>query len=124
MKNLVQEFVIDNVSIFVVHLSVLRKSVRKMQLKELTKIIKKCKRPHIVCGDFNIFDGLSEVSEFIKENALKAVQNKATFPSIKPKRPLDLIFACKQLQIKASGVLKEVMWSDHLPVWVEIESHS
>lgn len=119
LKNLVQEFVVGNVSIFVVHLGLLRSKLRKNQLHELTQILKKCPRKYLVCGDFNIFDGLEEIADFLKENTLKLVQKTATFPAFRPKRMLDLILACKDLPIKACGVLKSPH-SDHLPVWVEI----
>ena len=120
-KKLIQEFTVENISIFLVHLSLLRKKLRKSQLKELTKILKNCPREYIVCGDFNIFKGLSEIRTFIKENNLNLARKQATFPSIKPKRQLDLILAKDTLDVKDSGVV-QVPYSDHLPVWVEIDS--
>ena len=118
-KRLIQEFVVDNISIFVVHLSVLRKSLRRCQLRQLSKIIQKCPRNFLVCGDFNIYKGLSEVSEFINDNALKLVTRHSTFPAFRPRKPLDLILASATLSVKAAGV-ENVPYSDHLPVWGEI----
>ena len=118
-KKLIQEFIVDGISIFVVHLSVLRKRLRKAQLKDLTKILKECPREYIVCGDFNIFQGLSEVQDFIDDNKLNLVIEQATFPSYKPRKQLDLILVSKSLVIKSAGV-ENVPYSDHLPVWVEI----
>ena len=60
MKKLVQEYIVDGMSIFTVHLAVLSERVRKNQFKELAKILKNCPRPHLVCGDFNIHHGLKE----------------------------------------------------------------
>ena len=118
-KKLIQEFIVENISIFLVHLSLLRKKLRKSQLKELTKILKKCPREYIICGDFNIFKGLAEIQDFVKENNLYLVKKQATFPSIKPRKQLDLILAKDTVAVKDSGVV-QVPYSDHLPVWVEI----
>lgn len=120
-KKLVLEFRVAGISIFVVHLGLLRSNLRKRQMAEMTKILKKCDQPYMVCGDFNIFKGLDEVKDFLKKNGLRIINEDATFPSVKPKRQLDLIMACEAIPVKGAGVV-QVPYSDHLPVWVEIES--
>ena len=119
-KKLVQEFVVQGISLFVVHLA-LRSSLRAKQLSEMTGLLKQCPRPHIVCGDLNIFKGLHEVQEFIRENHLTLVQTKATFPSIRPKVLIDLILVSDGICVKATDA-PYALFSDHLPVWVEIEN--
>ncbi len=121
MHTLVQEFVVNNISIFTVHLGLLRKKMRKNQLKELIHIIKKCPRPHLVCGDFNIFSGLDEIHDFLKKTRLKLIQKNPTFPSFAPRYPLDLILACDSIKVKTAGVV-DSLFSDHLPVYVEIDN--
>lgn len=121
MDTLVQEFIVNNISIFTVHLGVLRKKLRKVQMKEITEILKKCPRAHLVCGDFNIYNGLEEVREFLKETHLKLVQKNPTFPAFNPCRPLDLIMVCESIKVKTSGVINS-LFSDHLPVYVEIDN--
>ena len=120
MKKLVQEYIMEDLSIFVVHFSVLSEKSRKKQFKELSEIIQKCPRPYLVCGDFNIFKGMVEVIPFIKENQLNWIKTDFTFPSFKPKRHLDLIMACESIHVKASGAIKSI-FSDHLPIWIEID---
>ena len=120
MKKLVQEFIVDNISIFTVHLAVLQKKIRKMQLEELGEILKKCQRPFILCGDFNIFKGLEEISFLINSNNLQLVQTSATFPSVKPKKHLDLFLVSNDINVKDSGILNS-KYSDHLPIWITIE---
>lgn len=120
-KKLVQEFIVNNISIFVVHLGLLRKRLREAQLRELTAILKNCPRGYVVCGDFNIFKGLEEVYEFLKENTLRLVNLEATFPAFAPHRTLDLILAHETITIRGAGVL-QAPYSDHLPVWVEIDN--
>lgn len=119
-KKLVQEFIVNGLSIFVVHLA-LRASVRKKQLKELTAMLGECPRPHLVCGDFNIFKGLHEVRDFMGNSRLALVQGDPTFPSFRPASTIDLILTSEKICVKGSGV-PQVLFSDHLPVWVEIES--
>lgn len=119
MKKLVQEYVVEGVSIFTVHLAVLSERVRKKQMSELAGILKSCPRPHLVCGDFNIHNGLHELGDFVKLTGLKRLTNTPTFPSVSPSRYLDLFFASPGLRIKGAGVVN-VAYSDHLPVWVEV----
>ena len=119
MKKLVQEFIVDGVSIFTVHLAVLSQRVRKKQLSELSGILKNCSRPYLVCGDFNIYKGLGELHDFIRQTGLKRVTKHPSFPSFSPKHCLDLFFASPDVKIKKTGVLN-ITYSDHLPVWVEI----
>lgn len=120
MKKLVQEFVVDGLSIFTVHLAVLSKRVRKKQMSELADILRNCPRPHLVCGDFNIHKGLGEIRWFLEQTGLRRLIRKPTFPSFKPSRYLDLFFASPDVKIKQAGVVK-IDYSDHLPVWVEIK---
>ncbi|MBN2087912.1 hypothetical protein JW758_06225 [Candidatus Peregrinibacteria bacterium] len=119
-KKLMQEFIVNNISIFTVHLSLLSKNIRKKQLKEIGEIMNKCPRSHILCGDFNIFYGLDEVKSFIKETGMQLVDLPASFPSYKPNRHLDLFFVSPDINIKKSGVIRTES-SDHLPVWIEIK---
>jgi endonuclease/exonuclease/phosphatase family metal-dependent hydrolase len=120
-KKLIQEFIVENISIFVVHLSVLRKKIRKFQLDQLSEIVQQCPREYIVCGDFNIYKGLIEVRDFMNKNNLNLVNLEATFPTIKPRKNIDLILTSKGISVKGAGV-EHVPFSDHLPVWVEINS--
>jgi endonuclease/exonuclease/phosphatase family metal-dependent hydrolase len=120
-KKLIQEFVVDGISLFVIHLGLLRKNLRVRQLEELTQILKSCPRPYLVCGDFNIFRGLGEVQDFLRQNHLTLAQSDATFPSFKPKRTIDLILAGPGIRVKKAGVV-HALYSDHLPVWAEIET--
>jgi len=121
MKKLVQEYVVDGYSIFTVHLACLSRKVRKRQLEELAEIIKDCPRPHIVCGDFNINTGLEEIKDFVQKTKLKRITRRPSFPSVKPIWYLDLFFASPDVKIRGTGVISS-MYSDHLPVWVDVSS--
>lgn len=119
MKKLVQECIVEGLSIFTVHLAVLSKRVRRKQLKELAEILKNCPRPHLVCGDFNIHKGLEELKDFVRLTGLRRLIKEPTFPSILPTRYLDIFLASPDVRIKNAGVVR-VNYSDHLPVWVEV----
>ena len=120
MKKLIQEFVVDNISIFTAHLAVLSEKVRKKQFEELAKIVMACSRPFVLCGDFNIQKGLKEVKEFAEITGLQLVKLPATWPSCNPKKHFDLFFTSPGVKIKDAGIIKSE-YSDHLPVWVEID---
>ncbi|MFH0820594.1 MAG: endonuclease/exonuclease/phosphatase family protein [Candidatus Peregrinibacteria bacterium] len=119
MKRLVGECVVGDKSVFVLHLSLLSKRSRAKQLKEIGSILRACPRPYVVCGDFNIFKGLSEVREFMERNQLQLVKHEPSFPSFRPKRPIDLFLISNGIEVKKAGVVRSEL-SDHLPMWVEI----
>ncbi len=120
-KKLMQEFVVNNISIFTVHLGLLRKNLRQLQLKEISKIMKNCPRPHILCGDFNIYKGLGEIKTFLHETGMKLIDLPASFPSCKPKKYLDLFITSPNINVIGKGII-DTKCSDHLPVWIEIEN--
>lgn len=121
MQRTVMEFAVKGVSIFVVHLAVLSRKVRRQQMKELAAILKKCKRPYLVCGDFNLHHGLREIKRFIKKTKMKLVRTPKTFPSFRPDRTIDLFLSSPGLRVKEAGIIN-VPFSDHLPVWVRLEN--
>lgn len=117
-KRLVQEYIADSISIFMVHLSLIRR-IRVKQLMDLSRLLKKYPRLYIVCGDFNIFGGTEEISGFMKKNNLRLPYIKATYPSANPKQRLDLILVHRDIKIKSASA-GNCRYSDHLPVVVEI----
>lgn len=120
MKTLVQEFIVNNISIFTVHLAVLQSKIRKMQLEELNDILKKCRHPFILCGDFNIQNGLKEIKDFSEKTGLQLVELPATWPSCKPKKYFDLFFTSSGIKIEDAGIIESEL-SDHLPIWIKID---
>ncbi len=120
LQRLVSEFVVDGISIFLVHLAVLRRKVRARQLRELAEIVNRCDRPYLICGDFNLHDGLDELDEFKSLTKTQLVETPMTFPSFKPNRTIDLFLVSPELEVAEAGVM-EVHDSDHLPVWVKLK---
>lgn len=116
-KKLVYElFLPDNLSVFLVHLS-LSSKMRKKQFEELGRLVHNKKV--IVCGDFNIWKGIKELDDFLLTHNLK-MMGYPTFPSHRPKKILDVFIYSRGLDVKKMTVLKDVRISDHLPVLLEI----
>lgn len=120
VKRLVEELIINGISIFLIHLG-LRKKLRKKQFEELSVLLQNCPRPYVLCGDFNILKGLKEIVDFVQNNQLRLTDVEATYPAKKPRRYLDLILVSPEIRVIEAGVSK-VEWSDHLPVWIEIKN--
>lgn len=117
IKKLVYELHFANgLTLFLVHLAVIRSAVRKKQLDDLVSIMAG-KKNVIVCGDFNIYKGFKELDDFIKKTGLVLANKKtdATFPSVKPKRPLDVFLYSKEIEGVELKVLHDRI-SDHRPV--------
>jgi endonuclease/exonuclease/phosphatase family metal-dependent hydrolase len=109
IKKLVQEYAVNGISI-----------LRQRQLEELSEILKTCPHPLVLCGDFNIQTGLKEVESFSEKTGLELVKLPATWPSCNPRKYFDLFFTSPNIKIRGAGVIQSE-YSDHLPVWVEID---
>ena len=107
----------NNLTVVMAHFSLIR-STREKQFKEVKQLITG-KKKAIVCGDFNIFDGLEEVAPLLEQTNMRIMQTDVTFPAYKPKRALDLFICSKNL--KTSCTVLNDQLSDHLPVVLEVE---
>ena len=112
------------IAILIVHLA-LGKKTRKKQIEELAGIVRKIKTPVILAGDFNTFDGESEIKALLKEASLRHEfkihgGRIFTYPSCHPKRRFDYILTSKEIKVKKYSVLK-MPFSDHLPVMIDFE---
>lgn len=121
MKKLVIEVELEDVTVFIVHLA-LGVKTRLKQIIQLHNIIKNCKKPFIVGGDFNIFWGNDEIELFLKASGLKNVntEKEPTYPSWSPKKELDFILCSENIKIKNFKVVKTIL-SDHLPIILDFE---
>ena len=121
-KNLYLQCAIHpKIDLFVLHLP-LDSPGRANQLKELARILKGRDREVIVSGDFNIFEGHSEIEYLMKECRLESVNigRVPTYPSWKPEKEIDLILKTPGIKIKKFEVL-DVHLSDHLPLIADID---
>jgi endonuclease/exonuclease/phosphatase family metal-dependent hydrolase len=120
MKKLVIEVDINNVKVFVVHLS-LRKAVRDRQLTLLADLIPS-NTPVIVAGDFNTMSGSEELENFMLETGL-INPNRAelpTYPAWKPKKQLDYLLHSREI-VPEYFAVPQVDYSDHLPLIMDFK---
>ena len=119
VKRLLIELETDEVTIFLVHLSLWYRH-RQEQLWELVQLIHDSKKPSIIAGDFNTYWGSSELNLFKEATGMISANTEslATFPSNKPRLELDFVLYEKPIKIESFSVL-DVQHSDHRPILVE-----
>jgi endonuclease/exonuclease/phosphatase family metal-dependent hydrolase len=122
-KRLVIELELENLVIFLVHLS-LGFRVRHQQLSMLYDLVKQTNKPHLVAGDFNALWGEREIDLFLAATGLRNVNRlgKPSFPSWSPKRHLDFILCSPQIQEERFW-MPDVTLSDHLPLVLDFDIH-
>jgi len=123
-KRLVIELEMENLVIFLVHLS-LGFRIRHQQLSMLYQLVKNTKKPHIVAGDFNALWGEKEIDLFLAATGLRNVnrESKPSFPSWEPKRHLDFILCSSAIQERRFWI-PDVKLSDHLPLVFDFDTSS
>jgi endonuclease/exonuclease/phosphatase family metal-dependent hydrolase len=123
VKRLIIEVELDDVTIFLVHLS-LKYRHRQFQLHDLQCLVAACTKPVIVAGDFNALWGERELQLFLSATGMTSANTHGTasWPSRAPLLQLDYIFHTPQIRTRHFHS-PQIRLSDHLPfVWdFEIE---
>ncbi|MEM9173537.1 MAG: endonuclease/exonuclease/phosphatase family protein, partial [Pseudomonadota bacterium] len=121
IKRLIIELELDDVAIFLVHLS-LKYRHRHAQLKHLYDLVAAAQKPAMVIGDFNTFWGQDEIYLFMKAAGLRSanVNNLPSFPSNAPRKELDFVLYQDGIHITHFDI-PNVQLSDHLPLVCEFE---
>jgi len=121
IKKLIIELELDDVEIFLVHLS-LKYRHRHFQLRHLYELIQKSNKPVIVAGDFNTFWGENEIFLFMKAAGLRSanVASDPTYPSRTPRMELDFILYGEGIEV-TNFEIPDVSYSDHLPLICDFE---
>ncbi len=116
IKRLIIELELDDVAVFLVHLSVKYRH-RHYQLRHLHEMIKATEKPVIVGGDFNTFWGEHEMYLFMEAANLKNANTEGlpSYPSHYPRQQLDFILYGHGLTVTEFEVPR-VQLSDHLPL--------
>jgi len=116
IKRLIIELELDEVAIFLVHLSIKYRH-RQMQLRRLYELISVSKKPVIVAGDFNTFWGVDEIFLFMKAAGLTNANTagEPSYPTRSPRFELDFILYSKEIRVTDFSIPK-VPFSDHLPL--------
>ena len=117
-KKLLYEITLpEDIKLLMAHFS-LNKAVRKKQFEEINKMIENKSRI-ILCGDFNIISGNSELNSLMEKSNLVINSCGPTFPAYNPKRTLDVFLCSKGLKTHSKILTNQL--SDHLPVVLEVK---
>ncbi|MEE8529052.1 MAG: endonuclease/exonuclease/phosphatase family protein [Gammaproteobacteria bacterium] len=121
IKRLIIELELDDVALFLVHLS-LKYRHRSFQLRNLYELIKGSQKPVIVAGDFNTFWGEDEIFLFMEASGLRSANQKRqpSYPARAPRRELDFILYGHGVQVRHFD-MPRVQFSDHLPLICDFE---
>lgn len=116
IKRLIIELELDDVCVFLVHLS-LKYRQRQEQLRSLHDLIASATKPVIVAGDFNTFWGTNEIFLFTRATGLRSANTASlpSFPSRSPRIELDFVLVSPQIEVLDFRI-PQVRLSDHLPV--------
>ncbi len=116
VKRLVIEVELEEVTIFIVHLS-LKFKHRQQQLEHLHRMLLYGTKPVIVAGDFNTFGGTREVELFLAATGLVNANRSGlpSHPSHAPKRHLDFILHSPELAVSNFSI-PDIRLSDHAPL--------
>ena len=116
IKRLIIELELDEVCIFLVHLS-LKYRHRQYQLRTLHDLLSTVTKPVIVAGDFNAFWGTHEIYLFMHASGLRSA-NALGLPSYPARRPrVELDFVLVSAGIEVTGFrIPDVRFSDHRPL--------
>jgi endonuclease/exonuclease/phosphatase family metal-dependent hydrolase len=116
IKRLIIELELDEVCIFLVHLSIKYRH-RQYQLRYLHELVEKATKPVIVAGDFNTFWGTHELYLFMRAAGLRSANapGLATYPAHAPRTELDFVLVSERIEVTDFRV-PDVRLSDHRPL--------
>ena len=116
IKRLIIELELDDVAIFLVHLS-LKFRHRQYQLRYLYDLVRQAHKPVIVAGDFNTYWGDHEIYLFNQAAGLTSanVRSLPSYPSHSPRKELDFILCSAEIQVNRFEI-PNIQLSDHLPL--------
>jgi endonuclease/exonuclease/phosphatase family metal-dependent hydrolase len=116
IKRLIIELELDDVCIYLVHLS-LKYRQRQYQLRYLHDLIAHSPKPVIVAGDFNTFWGTHEIYLFTRAAGLRSANTRGlpSFPSRTPRIELDFVLVSEEIEVTDFRV-PDVRFSDHRPI--------
>ena len=123
IKRLIIELELDDVCVFLVHLS-LKYRHRQEQLKHLHDLIDAAHKPVIVAGDFNTFTGKDELFLFKRATGLRSanIRSLASYPARMPRAELDFILVSPEIEVQDFRI-PDVRLSDHRPIICDFTVH-
>ncbi len=125
IKRLIIELELDDVCIFLVHLS-LKFRHRQYQLRTLHDLVVRSPKPVIIAGDFNTFWGTHEIYLFMRASGLRSANADGlpSFPSRRPRIELDFILVSAGIEVTSFPHPRRSRFSDHRPLVCDFEVNS
>ena len=116
IKRLIMELELDEVCLFLVHLS-LNRSHRHQQMHHLAALVKNASKPVILAGDFNTLWGDHEIANLIRHSGFinANTANAPSWPSNRPFRQLDFVLHSPEIEVTGFQIPRTPL-SDHLPL--------
>ena len=123
IKRLIIELELDDIAIFLVHLS-LKFRHRQYQLRYLYDLVRKTQKPVIVAGDFNTYWGAHEIYLFMQAAGLHNANARGlpSYPSSSPRKELDFILHSAHIEVNRFEI-PDIQLSDHLPLICDFTIH-
>lgn len=109
----------ENTLVLVLMHLALGRRARMQQLEYITEVVGECEHV-VIMGDLNCMPESDEMYYFLEKTGLTPPAIEHTFPSWSPNRMLDHILVSRSLRIENVRVLKEIDYSDHLPISMEV----
>ena len=124
IKRLIIELEMDNIAVFLVHLS-LKSRPRPLPMRQIYALIAATEKPVIVAGDFNTFWGENEIYLFMRAAGMRSANVKSlpSYPSRSPRKELDFILYQDGINV-TNFEIPQVRHSDHLPLICDFEVES
>ena len=116
IKRLIIEMELDDVCIFLVHLSIKYRH-RQEQLRHLHDLVLAAHKPVVVAGDFNTFSGTNELFLFMRATGLRSANTRGllSFPARIPRFELDFVLVSREIEVLDFRI-PDVRYSDHRPI--------
>ncbi len=117
IKRLIIELELEDVCIFLVHLSLKFRHRFQYQLRTLHDLVVRSSKPVIIAGDFNTFWGTHEIYLFMRAAGLRSANSTGlpSFPARHPRVELDFVLVSSGIEI-TSFRIPEITFSDHRPL--------
>jgi len=106
-------------TVIAVHLPTTEQARRK-QLKKLAAIANNHK-PAIVIGDFNLFNGTSELAPLTDSLDFTLHAPAKTYPTAEPEYKFDIMLTSPELSVTRCEILNQIDISDHYPLIATVE---
>ena len=106
-------------TVIAVHLPTMEETRRK-QIQKVAAIAND-HEPAVIIGDFNLFNGTSELAPLIDDLNFTLHAPNKTYPTAKPKYKFDIMLTSPGVSVERCEIVNKVDISDHYPLIATVE---